>query len=81
MRTLAALVLVNLFFVAASVVAAVTVLALGTVAKESAPMLSEAPELWILIGLAGVAMSVWFCVALVRFIGRRHGRTRGRAPG
>lgn len=69
MRALTALLAVNLLFIGAALVAAGTILALGRVANES-PLLANEPWAWVLICLAGVALSVAFLLVVTRFIGR-----------
>lgn len=79
MRALAALLLVNLFFIAATLVAAGIVLALGTVAKESAP-LAESWLTWAAISLLGTGAAVGFMAFVIRLIARPRGRAPARGP-
>lgn len=77
-RGIAAFVLVNLLFVAGALIAAGTILALGTIARESG-LPTEAPELWLVITLAGIAAGIWALCAAVRFISRLPSRRPARA--
>lgn len=78
-RVLAALLLVNLFFISATLVAAGTVLALGTLANESGPLLADSVLTWIVISVAGAAAAVGFMVFVMRLISRPRARAPARA--
>lgn len=77
MRTLAALVLVNLLFVAANLAAAGTILALGILVADS-PSLAN-PWAWAAIVMTGVGASL-LAVKLLLFSARALAAARGRGP-